>query len=121
MLELLESLPTSHKLSFNNIDKKRMRKRIAMNKKKTRIIRDNDKPNESVSCKNAPLPATPILTLIPLLVQQEESDKRSEANPTTKLLEYQKKRHGKEPAYVLVEEKGRGRKKQFSIEVSFGN
>ncbi|XP_065226567.1 double-stranded RNA-binding protein Staufen homolog [Planococcus citri] len=93
MIELLESLPCPQK-PYMNIDKKKLRKRITLNKKKTRIIREGVKPNET-----------------------DESDKRSESNPTTRLLEYQKKKHGKEPVYILVEEKGRGRKKQFSIEV----
>lgn len=48
MIELLESLPCPQKL-YNNIDKKKLRKRITLNKKKTRIIRDGVKPNETVS------------------------------------------------------------------------
>lgn len=55
--------------------------------------------------------------LISLFSQGDGNKPLTDVNPTTRLMEYQKKRHAKEPVYILVEEKGRGRKKQFSIEV----
>lgn len=52
------------------------------------------------------------------LQPEDDTSKSSETNPITRLMEYQKKKNGKEPVYVLVDEKGRGRKKLFTIEVN---
>lgn len=90
MLTLLETLPPPPKPPIS-VDKKRLMKRIPLNKKRNRVIKD-----PIMGDGNKPL---------------------TDVNPTTRLMEYQKKRHAKEPVYILVEEKGRGRKKQFSIEV----
>ncbi len=50
--------------------------------------------------------------------EQNSENKSTEISPVTRLMEYHKKVYGTDPIFTFLEEKGRGRRKLFSIAVA---